>query len=607
MAHARRRVRKAEPIVTEWRPPLGWKQIQAGVWVPGDYRPTKWEVQAPPIRNRDDARADLLRCRNSLPYFAFTWVWTLDVDDPSGDGVRKMPAYSYLRRFFAEVQEPCNIHCEKSRQMIMSWAWMTVFLWDLLFIERRPNLVISKRAKDVDDGGINATPDSNFGKLRFMHEHLPEHLWQRFEYIKFTIRNPFTGSHVKGETGKGSAASRGPTFTRALMDEAAYVERSETVFKGVRQAAKNGTGLNSTPNGKGNVFARIRFSTTTTFKKLRFHWSEHPRKAVGLYCICGWKSDRFSKTPPHVQFSGHNCPLPKMDPPRSPEMRAPWYDEQANDMRPEDVASELDISYEGSRRGIVYGTFDQTRNIYPVMHKLGPRLLHETPDMYRRRYLRLVIDPRLPLVVGWDFGVGDPAAMLLAQIFDEDVPYVRFLDEIEAGDQPYTFFSDIVNGLWVPAAQSVGNRIAFRHYGGHDVNNRFPIAKPNAKGLQSWASNLKSKGINVESRPFGSLKEWIDYIRDTYRNGTTQISDWCAGTIDATQNYHFPLDRDGNPLPGDHDPVHDEWSHKMDAKRAIFKVRFAAKLYQREKRAVTTRRILARGGGYDSRTEHRRF
>jgi len=583
-----------------WKPPVGWVQVASGVWTPPDYKPNDWEAETPMVRTQQEAYVEHVRCRASISYFVMRYCWTTDVDDPTGQGLRKFPTFEYLRRFFKSVQEPSNVHVEKSRQMIMSWAWMAVVLHDILFQDRWTDLVISKRAKDVDDGGAESTIDSNFGKLRFMHAHLPPHLWEPFEYKKFMVRNPKRQSHVKGETGKGSAASRGPTYKRGLMDEAAYVERSETVFKGLRQAAKQGTILNSTPNGKGNVFARIRFSPTTTFKKLRFHWSEHPLKSRGLYCECGWQSKEGAGLSLVEQFNQHPCGNLALNPPRSPRMRSPWYDEQAQDMRPEDIASELDVSYEGSRRGAVFTGFDQTRNVW--VSGVGPRRLHESLEAYRARYLRIAISPHLPLVVGWDFGVGDPAVMLLGQVLDEQQAKIRWLDEIEATDKSFDFYGNIVRDVWGPIAWSVGNEIAIRHYGGQDVRNR-------DSKLESWYSNLRLQfGITVEHREFGQMLEWIDFINDLFRGGVTEISDWCAGLIDAVQNYHYPVDKDtGDPLPGKQLPVHDEWSHKNDAMRMVYKTRFASKLHNRAARAVPTKRLLARGKAYDRRTEHRIF
>lgn len=593
-----------EELASIWAPPVGWRPYAPGVWIPGDYKPTRWELSTPVVHNQREAEDDYIKCAKSLPYFVFRHCWTVDVDDPNGVSIRKFPAYPFLRRFFTAVQDPCNTHSEKSRQMLLSWAWMAVFLWDVNFHKNWPALVVSKRAIDVDNGTI----DSNFGKLRFMQEHLAEHLWIPFEYKRYQIRVPSMQSHIRGETGKGGKASRGPTYKRALMDEAAFVDKSEAVFTGLRQAAKTGTILNSTPEGMGNTFARIRFSTTTTFKKLSFHWSEHPRKAIGLYCICGWKATPGGGFTPREQYDQHApiCPRLRLDPPKTPEMRSPWYDREAADMTPEKVASDLDISYQASRRGRVYTMFNQMINVWPIFHRLGPRRLDETIDEYTFRYLRLAIVPNLQCFTTWDIGVGDACSVLFGQITDDVIPRVRFLDEFEYSGKSFDFFGDHVNSVWKVAARSVGNNIAFRHYGGQDVRNR-------DSKLESWWINLKrhkdghGEGIHVETSFKGELLEWLDYINALYQHGHIEISEWCKRLIDATNNYHFPVDDTGEPLPGTHLPVHDEWSHSMDAKRYLYRVRYQGKLWNRRSAGVKHARVLRRGSSYDTRTETRKF
>ncbi len=482
----------------------------------------------------------------------------------------------------------------------MSWAWMTVFLWDVIFHKNWPALVMSKRSKEVDKGIGDV--DSNFGKLAFIHEHLAEHLWVPVQRKHFSIKVPSTRSYITGETGKGGMAARGPTFKRALMDEAAYIERSESVFKGLRQACKNGTALNSTPAGQGNVFARIRFSKTTTFKKLSFHWSEHPRKSSGLYCLCGWKAKAGIGESPGEQFKKHATACPRLDlkPSREPEMRSPWYDREASDLTPEQIASELDISYERSRAGRVYTAYSSMRNVWQIMDRLGPRRSDENADDYRRRYLRFALDPRLPVMTSWDIGVGDATALGLWQEIDSKIPRVRLVDFIQDSDKSFDFYANIVNTVWKKEFAEIGGKHAFRHYGGQDVKNR-------DSKLESWFTNLKGEGIHVETAGKGELLEWVDFINDWYRRGYIELADWCTEFLDALQNYHYPTDDKGELIPGRHLPVHDEWSHSMDSKRYLFRNRYTAKLYNRHRRGVPTTRILARGGGYDRKTEHRIF
>ena len=113
---------------------------------------------------------------------------------------------------------------------------------------------------------------------------------------------------------------------------------------------KFGLCMNSTPLGKSNAFARIRFSPTTSFTKLSVHWVDHPARARGLYCQCGWQSTDDEFDLPGDQFDAHVCVETAGEPTvRSP--RSPWYDGATIDLTPEQVASEYDLSYEKSIRG----------------------------------------------------------------------------------------------------------------------------------------------------------------------------------------------------------------------------------------------------------------
>lgn len=595
----------ARQQITEWKPATGWVESKAGVWIPPGYQASRWEIEAPAIVSRHVAAIDYAKCVKSLPYFAFTHVWTVDVDDPSGDALRKMPAFPHLRRFFSAVQVPSNILVEKSRQMLMSWAWMSVFLWDILFHDNWPDLVISKRAKDVDDGGINSTPDSNLGKLRFMYEHLPEHLWQPFEIKHYKIRNTARESHVTGETGVGGKASRGPTFKRGLMDEGAYIDRSESVFKGVRQAAKTGTALNSTPNGKGNAFARIRFDPHSTFRKFSFHWSEHPRKSIGAYCECGWRSTPNAPQFPHEQYAHHRiaCPLPE----NQKRIRSPWYDLSARDMRPEDVASELDISYERSQRGRVWYAFDSTIHTFDhtrfKSHQegraIGERRVTESNEAYRMRYLRGVMDPTKQPVVGWDFGV-DPSStdLVLGQVEDESSMFIRWLDIYENTNQSYKHYGQFFLDTWLAVWIEIGGPMwyDFAHYGD-------PAGAARGSDLTSWISNLRQEpyGIHIQSahiRKNASKTDWLDFVNDRYRENQAVISTYATLLIDTMQQYHYPIDdATGQPVVGKQEPVHDEWSHPADAKRYVYQGRWPHRLRIREAQAASrSRRIVATAG-----------
>lgn len=581
-----------------WQNLAGFVERRPGVWEPEDYTPTPWEIQAPTVITEADAHREYVLCSKSLAYFLLVHGWTLHGDDPERPQWRKFPSYPYLRQFFQDVQVPQNVLCEKSRQMMMSWAWMGVFLWDISFHENWGNLVISMRANEVDNGTYN----SLLGKIKHIWMALPPYLQQPLTFKQYAARHEAIGSFVQGETG-AATGGRGSTAKRALIDEASRVEPGEAVFKSVRQVAKNGVILNSTPQGKGNTFSRIRFDRDTTFRKFTIHWTMHPEKAAGLYCTCGWIADPTTHDE-REQFLAHDCLNLKLPEPKRPEARSPWYDHECRDLTPTQVASELDISYEESVQGRVYAFFDQTRSTLDHEARVGVRGEREALDRYREKYLRAVIEPELPLVVGWDFGVSDPTSLLLGQVLSEEQMLIRWLDEYENQGQSWTHYRDFIWGLWQPLSRELTGK-NLMHYGD-------PAGYQRSADLTSWVTNLAAnpspllKIVVVTGPKNGTKLEWLDFIGNLMRKGSIQVSTHCYHLIDALQNYRYPSDpKTGELIPGKQEPVHDEWSHACDALRYVYSFRWSARL----QRVDNSHRVAsaAFGIGKGKRDERRSF
>lgn len=576
MAWAHHRSAHADSRIKHWQPPAGWIETKAGIYVPRDYQRSAYELEPPALTSKAIKVREYERCRQSKAYFALTYAWTVDVDAPNLPPVwRRFPAYPYLRAFFKEVDEPGNTHIDKSRQMSLSWALMIVFLHDLIFREEWPMLVISRRAKEVDDGGENSTKDSLMGKMRLIWTRLPEFLAPSLDIKRYLITNPQHNNHVKGETGNMDAG-RGSTYKRSLMDEAPKVKHGETVFSALSSASKEGTILNGTPNGKDNVFYRIRHSPHTTFKKLRFHWTEHPRYSRGLYCICGtWHARAGVGQSAIDQFRAHvpQCPRTHAIPPMPAQARSPFYDRFERNHTPEQVARELDISYEGSKAGRIMDTFDALRHTFnhTLLDGLGGMGDGETPESYRARYLRAVLDPALPLVVGWDFGAGDHTVMAIGQEVDAARAFVRWVDCYWNTNQSYDHYATIWKTFYAPIWNSLTPAFDVEHYGDPSGVNR-------DSKLESWISNLYDAGIIIQygtdETTDNSVLEWIDLIKRLQRRGDYQISTYAAPMIDANEQYSWPVDREGHRIPGRHKPVHNVWSHPMDAHRYVYMFRY---------------------------------
>lgn len=588
----KRRTKKADVAPLAWEPLPGFSEVLPNVWLPEQYEPNPYELQAPIVDTAAKASVEYLKCQANLAYFVTRYCWTLHVDDPL-TGVptyRKFPAYPYVLEALKYAQKVENFHVEKSRQLLFSWLWMAVFLWDILFHEKWGNVAFSTIESLVDDGGENSTPDSLFGKVLTMWKGLPPFLRAPMSFRHMLIQCEATGSYIRGRaaTPKGG---RGPAYKRGLMDEAAHMERGAQLYHGLRASVKYGLIMNSSPLGKGNVFATIRFKEGSTFRRLSYHWSRHPEHAVGLYCECGWQCpnaetlEQVKNDPvePAAKFHQHECLPDKFG--RRPlsrrRMRSPWYDTATADYTPEQIASEYDISYEKSQRGRVYETFDSSRHVFDYQEKIGPRQIGETAGGYRERYLRAVLKPERVTVIGLDFGVNDPAAAVLGQVVSDETMEIEWLDVMTRNDPQGTDPRDggwvalhkFLTTFWLPIVKDV-TKLDPVYYGD-------PSGKARSSELTSWISNLASavpKVAVVHTPNVGSVLEWIDFIRMLIGRGDFHVSLWCAFLIDALGQYHFPLDSDGNPVPGEHLPVHDQWSHVMDAMRYVYKYRYHARL-----------------------------
>jgi hypothetical protein len=431
-----------------------------------------------------------LRCEESPSYFALNYCHTLDVEK---NEIKLFPRYQYLVDFLEENKEPQNSHYEKSRQMMISWAFMALYLWDISFKENVADFVTSRKENLVDDGGSLSTPNSLLGRVRFMWERLPSFLKMPLVFSYLKIANPVTGSFIIGESSNPNAGRSG-TWHRALMDEAALIPKSEMVFSSIIQACKNGTYMNSTPYGRGGCFARIRFDKNSTFLKRRLHWSMHPER-----------SDT-------------------------------WYQAQRANMTRDQIARELDISYEQSIAGQIYYMFDFSKQIGKYEY-----------------------DQDLPLYLGWDFGVGNPTAVLWIQeapIPGQPLPEIRIIDELEETEKSPPFYSDVIKAKPYKVKDDKGylKPKDIIHFGD-------PAGKQRQVNMKSWISWLGELGIHIRVKHGATISECITagqrimpYVR---------VSEKCVRFQECISNYKHPTDDQGRVIS---DGYEENWAtHIMKA------------------------------------------
>lgn len=166
---------------------------------------------------------------------------------------------------------------EKSREMGATWLVLIVKDWKCRFTPYYDSLMMSKSANAVDDN----TRQSLYGKLRFIHKHLPDFLHDAENFIDNKNAFIYTGteSTQKGfaSTGKAGVSERGRDM---LFDEFAHIEEDREVLSRTADTSKCRIFV-STHMGLGTAFYSL--TQDPHFKKIVFHWTQHPAKNKGMY------------------------------------------------------------------------------------------------------------------------------------------------------------------------------------------------------------------------------------------------------------------------------------------------------------------------------------
>jgi hypothetical protein len=307
-----------------------------------------------------------------------------------------------------------NTAIEKSRQIGETWVFAALVCWAILH-HQVTGLAMHTKGGKIDDGGDRSTPESLFGRVRYIERKLdraalPYLARTALRYRPFSrdpakIENPANGAVVIGE-GQTDNPGRGSTFDFVLGDEFAFVEHSTRVYGALDEACPDGKVLFSTVNGDDNEHARICDERPAGWTYLRLHWSTHPVYSRGLHIagqddgceLCAGNRagvEWAAREPRAHRFPG--------------KLTSPWYDRRVIGKTLEQVANELDIDREGALSARVYREFSST------VHVVEQGIPYE---------------PNVPLELAWDYGLDATSV-----VFIQDAPgEVRCIGIVELGD-----------------------------------------------------------------------------------------------------------------------------------------------------------------------------
>lgn len=238
------------------------------------------------LAEKDDEVKAILRERAKRdPIFFFNqFAYTYDPRPEAKPNHFPFITYEFQDDLIRELDSSLkNVHdlgVDKSRDMGVSWVVLTWLVHKWLF-DPVFNALIGSRKEDLVD---NFQPDSLFGKLSYCIDGLPSWLlpkgYNKREHRRYLkIINPETGNTLQGESANRDFSRQG-RYTVIFLDEFAFWEFADSVWTATADSAPIRIPV-STPHGKSNKFADLRFSGTMRFKSL--HWSLHPLKDQNWY------------------------------------------------------------------------------------------------------------------------------------------------------------------------------------------------------------------------------------------------------------------------------------------------------------------------------------
>lgn len=305
-------------------------------------------------------------CSQDILFYINSFVWQVNPKKRSGEEVGPFITWPFQDRALIGdggilwcVENHEDFVVEKSREMGATWLFLIVMDWLCRFKNYHDSLMMSKSAAAVDAPGRQ----SLFGKMRFLHNSLPEWLHPSKGFVdqKNYFGYPWTHSSVTGfsSTGRAGVSERGGEM---FFDEFPHIEEAyEVLYRTAATAACrmfNGTHL-----GTGTAFYEL--TVSPNIKKLQFHWTQHPDKNKGLYKadpkkpggIAFLEYDSVSDTivetskptypfPPDYEYDRTGRPTGGPH----PGVRSPWYDKEFFRIMENEteMAKDQDINPKGS-------------------------------------------------------------------------------------------------------------------------------------------------------------------------------------------------------------------------------------------------------------------
>jgi hypothetical protein len=455
-------------------------------------------------------------CRSSILYFINVYCWTF----VPGQEAIPFVAYDFQEDlatwmlWLAKMELPGLV--EKSRKQGLSWLMRFVHGYILLFYRNKINYSLSLGQPEVD----NRTMGSLFGKQRYFMNRLP--IWMRGGWKEkaddtdklMYISIPDNKSELNGLL-TGSTAGRSGRGVIADYDEFAHVKTAEEVLEAGSSLSDCEIYI-STVKGRDNPFAQMAHNPATLKKTI--HWTMNPTLNKE------WS----------IKERG----------------RSKYISQEIWDQ-------EMEIKYESSTPGRV---FPQLISAIDEEERIAGKWCHVVEGQ------EFEYDPAYTVCLGMDFGLSDPNTVVFGQI-KPCLPqfqnrYGKMLVIFEEHSEINEPLIDI------PGTNEKGlcTKLLSKGYRYETiVGDLFTADKRENLTKKKYKDAIREQGLFLEGKR-NTIDNTLLVLRGLMETpGALAINKKCGQLIIALQNWSYPVDKNGLPIPDSKPMVRSQHSHYCKA------------------------------------------
>lgn len=196
-------------------------------------------------------------CRDNPYYWLTNWAFTLDVHDRENP-IKPFPEKDYIKFIVDVWLKHKLLLVPKSRQMMLSWIMVALYLWDTQFHRGRLTFFQSKKADDANDLVKRAKliwdNEPTFLKSYYENGQLKRLVCNpqnQGQHVYCSLALPDIHSEIRGIP-EGGDVIRMHTASGILSDEMAFQPEAKSAFTAARPTiSSNGrwTGVSTAEDG----------------------------------------------------------------------------------------------------------------------------------------------------------------------------------------------------------------------------------------------------------------------------------------------------------------------------------------------------------------------